>query len=212
MPPAERTALNWYTVRRGESLQTIARKLRVSRTDLAQANYLGRRRRCRPGQRLVIPRPPATLMAARPDRPVPVAESRRVAGGSRPGGEAPSAAQSKDARLIYEVKRATRCRRSPAVFRTTVASLRVVESPGQHPRERRRPPDDLHAPASRAARLTEASGSGARHEAGRSRLASRAFPGRSPPVRDARAFGPAMRNSCVTAADAGHWQIRRGRS
>ena len=40
MPPAERAALNWYTVRPGESLQTIARKLRVSRTDLAEANYL----------------------------------------------------------------------------------------------------------------------------------------------------------------------------
>ena len=33
-------SLKWYTVKRGETLATIARKLRVSRTDLAEANYL----------------------------------------------------------------------------------------------------------------------------------------------------------------------------
>ena len=32
--------LKWYTVKRGDTLPTIARKLRVSRTDLAEANYL----------------------------------------------------------------------------------------------------------------------------------------------------------------------------
>ena len=48
MPPAEGTALNWYTVRSGDSLQTIARKLRVSRTDLARPTTCERRRRCGP--------------------------------------------------------------------------------------------------------------------------------------------------------------------
>ena len=123
MPPAEGTALNWYTVRSGDSLQTIARKLRVSRTDLAQANYLRTAAPVRPGQRLVIPRPPATLMAARPDRPVPVAESRRVAAGAGLTG-APSAAQSKDARLIYEVKQGDTLSSIARGFRTTVAALR----------------------------------------------------------------------------------------
>ena len=125
MLPAERAALNWYTVRRGESLQTIARKLRVNRTELAQANYLASGSRVRAGQQLVIPRPPATLMAARPDRPVPVAESRRIAGGDRLVSDAPSAAQSKDARLIYEVKRGDTLSSIARVFRTTVASLRL---------------------------------------------------------------------------------------
>ncbi len=123
MPPAEGTALNWYTVRSGDSLQTIARKLRVSRTDLAEANYLRTAAPVRPGQRLVIPRPPATLMAARPDRPVPVAESRRVAAGAGLTG-APSAAQSKDARLIYEVKQGDTLSSIARGFRTTVAALR----------------------------------------------------------------------------------------
>ena len=125
MAPADRTALNWYTVRRGESLQTIARKLRVSRTDLAQANYLRAAAPVKAGQQLVIPRPPATLMAARPDRPVPVAESRAVAGGDRLVADAPSAAQSRDARLIYEVKAGDTLSSIARVFRTTVASLRV---------------------------------------------------------------------------------------
>ena len=48
-------SLSWYTVRRGESLATIARKLRVSRVDLAQANHLSTRARVRTGQELVIP-------------------------------------------------------------------------------------------------------------------------------------------------------------
>jgi membrane-bound lytic murein transglycosylase D len=124
MAPAERAALNWYTVKPGESIQTIARKLRVSRADLAQANYLAQVAPVRSGQRLLIPRPPATLMAARPDRPVPLAESRRVADG---GGvaAAPSPSQSKDARLIYEVKQGDTLSSIARVFRTTVPSLRL---------------------------------------------------------------------------------------
>jgi membrane-bound lytic murein transglycosylase D len=124
MPPGERAALNWYTVRTGDSLQTIARKLRVSRRDLAEANYLRTASPVRPGQQLVIPRPPATLMAARPDRPVPVAESRRVAAGAGLMTGAPSAAQSKDARLIYEVKQGDTLSSIARGFRTTVAALR----------------------------------------------------------------------------------------
>jgi membrane-bound lytic murein transglycosylase D len=65
--PSERTALNWYVVRPGESLATVARKLRVSRTDLAEANYISAVGPVRPGQKLIIPRPPASLLAARPE-------------------------------------------------------------------------------------------------------------------------------------------------
>ncbi|HEX2309352.1 MAG TPA: transglycosylase SLT domain-containing protein, partial [Vicinamibacterales bacterium] len=124
VPPAERAALNWYTVRRGESLQTIARKLRVSRGELAAANYLSVRAPVRAGQQLVIPRAPATLMAARPDRPVPLAESRRVAASSALVSDAPSAQQSKDARLIYQVKRGDTLSSIARVFQTSVPSLR----------------------------------------------------------------------------------------
>ena len=47
-------------MKKGESLATIARKLKVSRTDLAEANNLTTKSRVRAGQELIIPRAPAT--------------------------------------------------------------------------------------------------------------------------------------------------------
>jgi membrane-bound lytic murein transglycosylase D len=63
--PSQLNALQWHTVKSGESLVTIARKLRVSRSDLAEANYLKTTSRVRPGQRLVVPRMPAAALLAR---------------------------------------------------------------------------------------------------------------------------------------------------
>lgn len=79
--PGELVALTWYTVKKGESLATIARKLRVSRLDLAEANHLSTRSKVRVGQSLVVPRAPATLLAtnSRPAAPTQVA-SRAIAG------------------------------------------------------------------------------------------------------------------------------------
>jgi membrane-bound lytic murein transglycosylase D len=65
--PEEAASLQWHTVRKGESLPTIARRLRVSRADLAEANYLGGKARVRPGQKLLVPRAPSpALLAGRP--------------------------------------------------------------------------------------------------------------------------------------------------
>ena len=122
--PTERTALNWYTVRSGESLLTIARKLRVSKADLAEANYLSATARVAPGQRLVIPRAPASLLAARPDRPVPLAESRQIAPASDFASNAPETGPSPQARLIYKVKRGDTLGSIANLFKTSVASLR----------------------------------------------------------------------------------------
>ena len=61
---AQLNALQWHTVRKGESLATIARKLRVSRTDLAEANYLKITSRVTAGQRLVVPRMPSAAVLA----------------------------------------------------------------------------------------------------------------------------------------------------
>jgi membrane-bound lytic murein transglycosylase D len=67
--PEEVASLQWHTVRKGESLVTIARRLRVSRADLADANYLKASARVTPGQRLVVPRAPsAVLLAGRAER------------------------------------------------------------------------------------------------------------------------------------------------
>ena len=54
--PATLHALQWHVVRRGETLSTIARKLGVSRTDLAEANYLKSTARVASGQKLLVPR------------------------------------------------------------------------------------------------------------------------------------------------------------
>ena len=60
--PEDAASLQWYTVRKGESLPTIARRLKVSRADLAEANYLGAAARVAPGQRLLVPRAPAAAL------------------------------------------------------------------------------------------------------------------------------------------------------
>lgn len=63
--PSQLNALQWHTVKRGETLTTIAKKLRVSRTDLAEANYLRMNSRIATGARLVIPRMPSAALLAR---------------------------------------------------------------------------------------------------------------------------------------------------
>jgi membrane-bound lytic murein transglycosylase D len=51
--------LTRYVVRKNETLPTIARKLGVTRADLAEANYLKVSTRVSPGQSLIVPRAPA---------------------------------------------------------------------------------------------------------------------------------------------------------
>jgi membrane-bound lytic murein transglycosylase D len=63
--PNQLNALQFHTVKRGETLTTIARKLRVNRTDLAEANYLRITSRVAAGKRLVIPRMPSAALLAR---------------------------------------------------------------------------------------------------------------------------------------------------
>ena len=63
--PGTLNALQWHTVKRGETLTTIARKLRVSRTDLAEANYLRPTSRVSAGQKLLVPRMPSAAVLAR---------------------------------------------------------------------------------------------------------------------------------------------------
>lgn len=73
--PDEAVSLQYYTVRKGESLPLIARRLKVSRADLAEANYLSTSARVMPGQRLIVPRAPtALLIAGKGDRDAVVGE------------------------------------------------------------------------------------------------------------------------------------------
>jgi membrane-bound lytic murein transglycosylase D len=119
----ELNTLRWHTVKRGETLATIARKRGVSRTELAAANNLSTRARVRAGQDLIIPTQPATLLAARTERSAPaVAASRPVVGtGSMPE---VSRASSANATTYYRVKRGDTLSGIARLFDTTVAKIK----------------------------------------------------------------------------------------
>jgi membrane-bound lytic murein transglycosylase D len=121
--PDDLTTLNWHTVRRGETLTTIARKLRVSKSELAAANALSTRARVSAGQKLIIPRAPATLLATRTERAAPaVAASRPVSGtGSVP--EAKRASIS-TAPTYYKVKRGDTLSKIARLFNTSVERIK----------------------------------------------------------------------------------------
>ena len=117
-------ALQWYNVKRGETLTTIARKLRVKRTDLADANYLSANAHVVPGQKLIIPAEPTLLLAGRANRPAPVAESRAVVSAERLA-QAPAAERPEMVKRVYRVKRGDTLASVARLFKTSVASLRV---------------------------------------------------------------------------------------
>jgi membrane-bound lytic murein transglycosylase D len=125
--PDELAPLNWHTVKKGETLATIAKKLKVNRTDLAEANYLSTRAKVATGQRLIIPRAPA-LLAARTDNPAPETEARQVdvalASSAVPEAGEPAQA-SAQASLVYRVKRGDTLSSIARLYRTTVASLKT---------------------------------------------------------------------------------------
>jgi membrane-bound lytic murein transglycosylase D len=120
------TALQWHTVRKSETLQSVANKLKVRRADLAEANYLSTKARVKPGQRLVVPRAPATLLAARTDRPeTAAANAGPAAPGPAAASPAPAAKPSAELnRITYLVKRGDTLSSIARFFGTTVASLR----------------------------------------------------------------------------------------
>ena len=123
--PDDFASLNYRTVKKGETLASIARKLNVSRTDLADANYLSTKARLTAGQQLVIPRAPTLLLAAHADNPVPPTESRTVDAvvasnvvSPKPSRPAPVAP------IVHRVKRGETLSSIARLYSTTVASLK----------------------------------------------------------------------------------------
>jgi membrane-bound lytic murein transglycosylase D len=68
-----------HIVKKGETLAVIARKLQVTRADLAEANYLSSTAPLAPGDRLIVPRQPEAL---RPAATTTLATRTAVATGS----------------------------------------------------------------------------------------------------------------------------------
>ena len=121
VPPEELAPLQWYTVRRGESLTTIANKLGVRRTYLAEANYLTVRSAVAPGQKLVIPLAPSPLLALRTARP----ESTAAPAPPAPARAAPSASDTADrVKVAYYVRKGDSLYSIAQQFHTTVAHIR----------------------------------------------------------------------------------------
>jgi len=120
--PVEQASLKWYTVKRGETLPIIARKLSVSRNDLADANYLPAAARLAAGQQLMVPHEATVLMAASTDRLVPPAEARRTVPAT---GTLAEATSSNRVKMVYEVKQGDTLSSIAKVFKTSVAAIRT---------------------------------------------------------------------------------------
>jgi membrane-bound lytic murein transglycosylase D len=123
--PTDLAPLRWHTVKRGDTVATIARKLKVSRADLAEANYLSVKARLKAGQQLIIPRAPELLLARRTDTPAPPVEARKADAVVAAANVTPRAVTSEQARLIYRVKRGDTLSSIARLYKTTVASLKA---------------------------------------------------------------------------------------
>jgi membrane-bound lytic murein transglycosylase D len=122
--PTELAALNRHTVKKGETLSSIAKRLKVSRSDLAEANYLSLRSKVRPGQQLIIPRAPTLLLATRTENPAPVVEARSADVVTVSNAQAPQVEKSAQSRLIHRVRRGDTLSSIARLYRTTVTSLK----------------------------------------------------------------------------------------
>jgi membrane-bound lytic murein transglycosylase D len=121
-PTADLASLKYYTVKRGDTLLLIARKLHVSKADLAEANYIAAVARVSPGQKLVVPQESTVLMAARTDRAVPAAEARSTV--AHAGQLAQPAAMSNRVKASYAVKRGDTLASIARLYQTTVTSIK----------------------------------------------------------------------------------------
>lgn len=116
--PASLNALQWYSVRRGETLTTIARKLRVNRTDLAEANFLKTSSRVATGQKLLIPRMPSAALLA-----------RAASGQGAQSADATPAvfeAETPEQNIVYRVKRGDTLYAIARRFQTTIERLKQL--------------------------------------------------------------------------------------
>ena len=122
-PAADLASLKYYTVKRGETLLTIARKLRVSKADLAEANYLRATAGVAAGQKLMVPHEASVLLASGAERPAPATEARTTV--TQSGQLARAAAISNRVRTNYEVRRGDTLASVARLFKTTIASLKT---------------------------------------------------------------------------------------
>ena len=132
-PADSLNAFQWHTVKRGETLLSISRKLKVRQADLAEANSLTLRSRVQTGQQLIIPRAPTTLLAARPENPAPetiLADSEPAVApkpAQKPALAAPPADRSEPQpqRIVHRVKRGDTLSSIAKLYNTSIGALKT---------------------------------------------------------------------------------------
>jgi membrane-bound lytic murein transglycosylase D len=107
---------NFHTVKRGETLSSIARRYRVSLTELREANELTPRSRIRNSQTLMIPQRTASALPSSVTRSVPAAAAPSAA----------TAAAPPRAGATYRVQRGDTLYAIARRFDTTVNSLKAL--------------------------------------------------------------------------------------
>jgi membrane-bound lytic murein transglycosylase D len=125
MPSDELAPLNHYTVKKGDTMLGVARKLGVTRSDLAEANYLLTKAALKAGQRLIVPRAPSLGLEARNDSEAParqqdadvVPASNRVPTRAR-------VERAEAVRITHRVKRGETLFSIARRYDTTVESLK----------------------------------------------------------------------------------------
>jgi membrane-bound lytic murein transglycosylase D len=117
--PNTLNALQWHVVKRGETLTTIARKLRVNRTDLAEANYLRTSSTVKAGQKLLVPRMPSAALLARAASGAPIDTA---------GNDATPAAleEAPTETVVHRVQRGDTLFGLARKYRTTVEQLKAL--------------------------------------------------------------------------------------
>ena len=133
VPADELVPLNRYSVKKGETLLSISKKLKVSRADLAEANYLSSKATLRTGQQLIIPRAPTLLLAANTETATPAVEKSAVAAGPAAPDAVPAAAaprratprvESAPEKVIHRVRRGDTLYSIAKRYDTTVQELK----------------------------------------------------------------------------------------
>ena len=138
--PEDLAPLNRYSVRNGDTIATIARKLKVKRADLAQANYLSEKARLSAGEQLIIPRAPTLLLATSDrvdgDAPADAVVARDIDGG-RDGADtvvaavAPAPARravAEPSRVVHRVKSGETLSSIAQRYNTSVAAVRETNN------------------------------------------------------------------------------------
>jgi membrane-bound lytic murein transglycosylase D len=130
----ELAPLNRHTVKKGETLLSISKKLKVSRADLAEANYLSPKASLKAGQQLIIPRAPTLLLAANTESTSPAVETPAIASAPAaapdaiPASAPPRAAarrvESASEKVIHRVRRGDTLFSIAKRYDTTVQELK----------------------------------------------------------------------------------------